>query len=57
MSIIDGIVAPAWSIDQELLFFDGRIYISAISALLPDLLDVVLLEGSMGICHLTLGLC
>jgi hypothetical protein len=55
MSIIDGTAAPAWSIDQEFLFFDGCIYIPATSALLPNLLDVVLLEGPTSVRHLTLG--
>jgi hypothetical protein len=55
MSIIDGTAAPAWSIDQEFLFFDGRIYIPATSALLPNLLDVILLEGPTSVRHLTLG--
>jgi hypothetical protein len=41
MAIADGATAPAWSIDQGLLFFDGHLYLPATSSLLPDLLQVL----------------
>ena len=38
MAIADGVTALAWSIDQGLLFFDGRLYLPAALSLLPNLL-------------------
>lgn len=55
IAIDDGSVAPAWSMDQGLLFFDGRLYIPAISPLLPDLLQIVKREGPAGWELIALG--
>ena len=41
MAIVDGVAAQAWSLDQGLIFFDGRLYLLAASSLLPNLLQVL----------------
>jgi hypothetical protein len=46
MPIADGVAAQAWSLDQGLHFFDGRLYLPAASSLLPDLLQVLRRGGS-----------
>ena len=45
LAIINNATSGAWSLDQGILFFDGRFYIPASSPLLPDLLETLLLCG------------
>lgn len=51
----NGTTTPTWSIDQGLLFFDGRFYILVTSPLLPDLLKALLLGGPSHMRYLMLG--
>jgi hypothetical protein len=44
-AIIGGTTAPAWSLDQGLLFFDGCFYLLLASPLLPDQLETLLVVG------------
>jgi hypothetical protein len=46
MPIADSVTTLAWSIDQGLLFFDGRLYLPAALLLLPNLLQVLRQGGS-----------
>jgi hypothetical protein len=55
LAISNATTSPAWSLDQGLLFFDGRFYISAISPFLPDLLQVLLQGGPAHMALIALG--
>lgn len=55
LAISNGTTAPAWSLDQGLLFFDRRFYISAISPFLPDLLQMLLQGGPAHMALIALG--
>jgi hypothetical protein len=54
LAITQGTVAPAWSIDQGLLFFDGRFYIPDALPLLSDLLATISLGGPDNMRYLAL---
>jgi hypothetical protein len=54
LAITQGTVAPAWSIDQGLLFFDGRFYIPDALPLLSDLLATISLGGHDNMRYLAL---
>jgi hypothetical protein len=55
MTIMDGQATRAWSVNQGLIFFDGRFYLPTASALLPDLLPVLHRGGSANMELLALG--
>jgi hypothetical protein len=55
MTIMDGQAARAWSVNQSLIFFDGRFYLPVASALLPILLQVLRRGGSANMELLALG--
>jgi len=55
MAISDSVAAQAWSLDQGLIFFDGRLYLPAASSLLPYLLQVLRRGGSANMELLALG--
>jgi hypothetical protein len=54
-TVTEGRAALAWSLDQGLIFFNGRFYLLAASTLLPNLLQVLLRGGSTNMELLALG--
>lgn len=55
-NIIGGTDAPAGSIDQGQLFFDGCFYLPVASPLLPDLLETLHIVGdAANLCLLVVG--
>lgn len=55
LAIANGQAAPAWSFDEGLIFFDGRLYIPSSSPLLPDILQIIHDEGPTSIEFASLG--
>jgi hypothetical protein len=56
LAIDDGTAAPAWSMDQGLIFFDSCLDIPAASSILADILQVLLHAGPRRMELLALGL-
>jgi hypothetical protein len=55
MAIADGMVAQAWSLDQSLLLFGGHLYLSVVSSLWSNLLQVLSWGVSANMELLALG--